>query len=83
MTPQADTTRTAPDTHEPLLTLLKKYWGYPDFRPRQEAIIRSVVSGRDTLAILTTGSGKVALLPAALRYTSVALRLSSPLSWRS
>jgi ATP-dependent DNA helicase RecQ len=58
MTPQADTTRTAPDTREPLLTLLKKYWGYPDFRPRQEAIIRSVVEGRDTLAILTTGSGK-------------------------
>ncbi|MDD1701959.1 MAG: ATP-dependent DNA helicase, partial [Methanoregula sp.] len=40
------------------LTLLKKYWGYPAFRPHQEAIVASVASGHDTLAILTTGSGK-------------------------
>jgi ATP-dependent DNA helicase, RecQ family len=58
MTLQADTTRTAPETREQLLALLKKHWGYTGFRPQQEEIIQSVVGGRDTLAILTTGSGK-------------------------
>ncbi|MFA4859828.1 DNA helicase RecQ [Methanoregula sp.] len=38
--------------------LLKKYWGYSSFRPHQEAIIRSVLDGNDTLAIMATGGGK-------------------------
>lgn len=38
--------------------ILKKYWGYSDFRPAQIPIIESVVSGRDTLGLLTTGGGK-------------------------
>jgi len=55
---QADSPCMAPGTRESLHLLLGKYWGYSEFRPQQEAIIRSVVSGHDTLAILTTGSGK-------------------------
>lgn len=40
-------------------TILKKYWGYPDFRPMQEDIIRSVADdGKDTLGLLPTGGGK-------------------------
>ncbi len=38
--------------------ILKKYWGYADFRPLQEDIIRSVIDGKDTLALLPTGGGK-------------------------
>ncbi len=38
--------------------ILKKYWGYDEFRPLQKEIIESVLSGNDTLAILPTGGGK-------------------------
>jgi ATP-dependent DNA helicase RecQ len=38
--------------------ILARYWGYNAFRPMQEEIILSVLSGRDTLALLPTGGGK-------------------------
>src|SRR5712664_3681082 len=37
---------------------LSTHFGYGGFRPGQEAIIQSVLSGRPTLAILPTGGGK-------------------------
>src|ERR1700678_2013309 len=40
------------------LSLLRQYWRYEAFRPQQEEIIRSILSGRDTLALLPTGGGK-------------------------
>ena len=37
-------------------SVLKKYWGYDNFRPLQEDIIQSVLSGRDTIGLLPTGA---------------------------
>lgn len=39
-------------------SILKENWGYESFRPLQEDIIQSVLSGNDTLALLPTGGGK-------------------------
>ena len=38
--------------------ILRKYWGYQDFRPLQEDIIHSVCEGKDTLGLMPTGGGK-------------------------
>ena len=39
-------------------SILKQYWGYDAFRPLQKEIIESVLTGKDTLAVLPTGGGK-------------------------
>ncbi len=38
--------------------ILVRHWGYPDFRPLQLDIIRSVADGKDTLGLMPTGGGK-------------------------
>ncbi|MFG6356713.1 MAG: DNA helicase RecQ [Acetatifactor sp.] len=38
--------------------ILKTYFGYTDFRPGQELLIDSILSGRDVLGIMPTGAGK-------------------------
>lgn len=38
--------------------ILKRYYGYSEFRKGQKEIINSILEGRDTFAIMPTGGGK-------------------------
>jgi ATP-dependent DNA helicase RecQ len=38
--------------------ILKKYWGFEEFRPVQENIINDILSEKDVFAMLPTGGGK-------------------------
>ncbi len=40
------------------LEMLREYWGYDSFRPKQQEIVDAALEGRDVLAILPTGGGK-------------------------
>src|SRR6476660_2892782 len=37
---------------------LSRHFGHSAFRPGQEELVRSVLAGRDVLAVMPTGSGK-------------------------
>lgn len=41
-----------------LVSILKSYWGYDEFRPQQLAVIETVLAKKDTLTLLPTGAGK-------------------------
>jgi len=40
------------------VAVLRRHFGYPDFRPGQEELVRAVLDGRDALGVLPTGGGK-------------------------
>ncbi|WP_339923240.1 ATP-dependent DNA helicase RecQ [uncultured Cyclobacterium sp.] len=40
------------------LAILKKYFGYQDFRPLQGEIVEAIAKGKDALVLLPTGGGK-------------------------
>ena len=43
---------------EDIHAILKKYWGFNEFRPMQEDIINAKHKKNDTLVLLPTGGGK-------------------------
>src|SRR3954470_14021488 len=49
---------TSQHTLEDARAALREHFGYPAFRPGQEAAVESVLAGRDTLVVLPTGGGK-------------------------
>ena len=49
--------------------ILRDVFGFPDFRPGQEEVVRAVLAGEDVLAVMPTGGGKSLCyqLPALVR----------------
>lgn len=61
--------------------ILKQYFGFDKFRPRQEEIINSVIAGDNTLGILPTGSGKsICFQVPGLKYPGLTLVISPLIS---
>src|SRR6478735_8057255 len=62
MLSQPTTQITSPPLQSPtpdeLRAELQRLFGFEAFRPGQEAVIRAVMSGQDTLALMPTGAGK-------------------------
>ena len=38
--------------------VLRRYWGYHEFRPKQENVIRSLLAAHDACVVMPTGGGK-------------------------
>ncbi|MCZ7587925.1 MAG: ATP-dependent DNA helicase [Gaiella sp.] len=51
---------------------LRELFGFDDFRPGQEAVVRAALGGADTLAVMPTGAGK------SLTYQLAAMLRPSP-----
>jgi ATP-dependent DNA helicase RecQ len=59
--------------------VLRRYWGYGDFRPMQRPVVASVLEGRDTLAVLPTGAGKSVIYQTAAMLLPGVTLVVSPL----
>ena len=62
-----------------LTGLLKRVTGHEAFRPGQEEVIRSVLAGRDTIAVLPTGAGKTLCYRLPVHLTGGTVLIVSPL----
>jgi len=66
----------APDAE--IKEALKRYWGFNEFRPKQEEIVRNLLDGRDVCVVMPTGGGKSLCyqLPAVLQIGKTAIVVS-------
>ena len=61
--------------------LLKRFYGYDDFRPAQKPVIESLLTGHDTVAIMPTGAGKsICFQIPALIFPGITLVISPLIS---
>ena len=61
------------------IQILQQYWGYDHFRQPQEQIINDILSGKDVIGILPTGSGKSVIYQVAGLLTNGITVVISPL----
>lgn len=47
---------------------LKRYFGFDNFKMNQEAIIHSLLEGKNVFVLMPTGGGKSTVLPVAFTY---------------
>lgn len=63
------------------LDVLKKYFGYSEFREGQETLIDGILAGRDVLGIMPTGAGKsICYQVPALLFPGITLVISPLIS---
>jgi ATP-dependent DNA helicase RecQ len=66
---------------ERIAEILRRHWGYTDFRPLQREAMECVLSGRDSLVVLPTGGGKSLCFQApAVRLPGLAIVVSPLIS---
>jgi len=56
--PQPAASRRTPTAPQELHSLLQSAFGFPSFRPHQEAVCRAITEGSDVLLVMPTGAGK-------------------------
>ena len=62
-------------------SILKKFYGYEDFRSGQAKVIKSLLSGKDTVVIMPTGAGKsICFQIPALLFSGITLVISPLIS---